>query len=109
MPLRKDRYGENVYDPSGQENVFSSGRINGWGRSEDWADRLGFRGPQDLESPGQEWTRIEAIVEGGRFTYRVNGKLVNEGFDCSLTEGRLLFQSEGAEIYFRRIDLEPLP
>jgi carbamoyl-phosphate synthase small subunit len=34
--------------------------------------------------------------------------LVNEGFDCSLTEGNLLFQSEGAEIYFRRIDLEPL-
>jgi hypothetical protein len=105
---RKDRDGENVFDPNGQVNEFTSRRINWWGRSEDWADRLGFRGPQDVESPGQEWTKLEAIVNGGRFTYFVNGKLVNEGFDCSLTEGRLLFQSEGAEIYFRRIDLEPL-
>ena len=105
---RKDRDGETVFDPNGQENVFSGGRINWWGRSEDWADRLGFRGPQDVESPGQEWTKLEAIVDNGRLTYHVNGKLVNEGFDCSLTEGRLLFQSEGAEIYFRRIDLEPL-
>jgi hypothetical protein len=105
---RKDRDNENVFDPNGQVNQFSSGRINWWGRSEDWADRLGFRGPQDVESPGQEWTKLEAIVDKGRFTYYVNGKLVNEGFDCSFTEGRLLFQSEGAEIYFRRIDLEPL-
>jgi hypothetical protein len=105
---RKDRDGENVYDPNGQVNTFTSGRINWWGRSEDWADKLGFRGPQDVESPGQEWTRLEAIVDGGSFRYFVNGKAVNEGFDCSLTEGRLLFQSEGAEIFFRRIELEPL-
>jgi hypothetical protein len=32
----------------------------------------------------------------------------DEGYDCSLTEGKLLFQSEGAELYFRRLDLEPL-
>jgi hypothetical protein len=106
---RKDRDGENVFDAKGQPNVFSSGRINWWGRSEDWADRLGFRGPSDVESPGQEWTRLEAVVDGGRLTYYVNGKLVNEGYDCSLTQGKLLFQSEGAEIYFRKIDLEPLP
>jgi hypothetical protein len=106
---RKDRDGENIYDPNGQVNVFSSGRINWWGRSEDWVDKLGFRGPSDPDSPGQEWTRLEAIVNGGNFTYFVNGKKVNEGFDCSLTEGKLLFQSEGAELYFRRIDLEPLP
>jgi hypothetical protein len=106
---RKDRDGETVYDPNGRENVFSSSRINWWGRSEDWADKLGFRGPQDVESPIGQWTHLEAIVDGGRLTYFVNGKKVNEGYDCSLTEGKLLFQSEGAEIYFRRLDLEPLP
>lgn len=106
---RKDRDGENVFDPKGKENVFSQGRINWWGRSEDWADKLGFRGPLDVESPGLEWTRLEAIVDKGNLTYYVNGKLVNQGYDCSLTEGKLLFQSEGAEIYFRRIDLEPIP
>ena len=45
----------------------------------------------------------------GNLTYYVNGKLVNQGFEGSLTEGKLLFQSEGAEVYFRRIELEPLP
>jgi hypothetical protein len=105
---RKDRDGENVYDPQGEPKVFTSGRINWWGRSEDWADRLGFRGAQDVESPGLEWTRLEAVVEKGNLTYYVNGKLVNAGTDSSWTEGKIMIQSEGAEIYFRRMDLEPL-
>jgi hypothetical protein len=108
VPVRKDRDNENVYDPKGQPAVFSSGRINWWGRSEDWADRLGFRGPQDVESPGLEWTRLEAVVSGGSLTYFVNGKEVNAGSDASVTDGRIMFQSEGAEIYFRRIELHPL-
>ena len=105
---RKDRDGENVYDPKGEPRVFTSGRVNWWGRSEDWQDKLGFRGPNDVESPGLEWTRLEAIVNGGHLQYFVNGKLVLEGTDASFTEGKIMFQSEGAEIYFRRIDLEPL-
>jgi hypothetical protein len=108
VKARKDRDGENVFDPSGQPQVFNRGRINWWGRSEDWADKLGFRGPQDVESPGLEWTHIEAIVSGNRLQYFVNGKLVNEGTDSSFTDGKIMIQSEGAEIYFRRIDLEPL-
>ena len=105
---RKDRDGETVYDEKGTPNAFSSGRINWWGRSEDWADRLGFRGPQDVESPGFEWTRIEAVVEGGKLTYYVNGKLVNAASDSTFKDGRIMIQSEGAEIYFRRIELQPL-
>jgi hypothetical protein len=38
----------------------------------------------------------------------VNGKVVNEGVRASLTEGKILIQCEGAEIFFRRIDLEPV-
>ena len=105
---RKDRDGENVYDPKGEPRQYSSGRVNWWGRSEDWADKLGFRGPQDVESPGLEWTRLEAIVEKGNVKYYVNGTLVLEGTDSNFTEGKIMVQSEGAEIYFRRIDLEPL-
>jgi hypothetical protein len=104
----KDRNGQTVFDPNGQENVYSTNRINWWGRSEQWADKLGFRGAADVESPGGQWNHLEAIVKNGDLTYYVNGKLVNQGFDGSLTEGKLLFQSEGAEVYFRRIDLEPL-
>ena len=106
--VRKDRDGEDVYDPKGEPKVVSSGRVNWWGRSEDWQDRLGFRGPEDVESPGLEWTRLEAIVEKGNLQYFVNGKLVNAGIDASLTDGKIMIQSEGAEIYVRRVDLEPL-
>jgi len=105
---KKDRDGETVYDPKGAAGVFSSGRINWWGRSEDWADRLGFRGAQDVESPGFEWTHIEAVVTGGSLTYFVNGKQVNAASDSSFREGKIMIQSEGAEIYFRRIELQPL-
>ena len=105
---RKDRDNETVYDEKGTVNTLSGGGINWWGRSEDWADKLGFRGAQDVESPGLEWTRIEASVEGGKLTYYVNGKLVNAASDSSFKEGRIMIQSEGAEIYFRRIELQPL-
>jgi hypothetical protein len=105
---RKDRDGETVYDPKGTSTTMSGGRINWWGRSEDWADKLGFRGAQDVESPGLEWTRIEAVVEGGKLTYFVSGKLVNAASDSTFKAGRIMIQSEGAEIYFRRIELQPL-
>jgi hypothetical protein len=104
-PLRE---GEAIFDEHGAPQVFSSGRINWWGRSPGWEDRVGFRGAQDVESPGTEWTRIEAVVEKGNLTYYVNGKLVNAATDSSFTEGKIMIQSEGAEIYFRRIELQPL-
>ena len=47
-------------------------------------------------------------VEGGKLTYYVNGKLVNAASDSSFKDGRIMIQSEGAEIYFRRIELQPL-
>ena len=106
--VRKDRDGERVWDAKGASTSVNSGRVNWWGRSEDWADRLGFRGPQDVESPGFDWTRIEAVVEGGKLNYYVNGKLVNATSDSSFKEGRIMLQSEGAEIYFRRVELQPL-
>jgi hypothetical protein len=61
-----------------------------------------------VESPYGQWTRLEVIAEGDRVTNVVNGKVVNEGVRSSLSEGKILVQCEGAEIYFRRIDLEPL-
>jgi hypothetical protein len=105
---RPVRDGEALFDEHGDPKVFSAGRINWWGRSPQWEDRVGFRGTQDVESPGTEWTRIEAVVEGGNLTYYVNGKLVNAATNSSLTSGKIMVQSEGAEIYFRRIELQPL-
>jgi hypothetical protein len=106
--VAKDRDGEDVFDSRGEVGEFEGGRINWFGRDVDWQDRLGFRGKQDVESPYGAWTRLEVIADGDRVTNVVNGTLVNEGSGSSLTEGHILVQSEGAEIYFRRIDLERL-
>jgi hypothetical protein len=104
----KDRDGEPIFDPTADPVEFKTGRVNWWGRDVDWADRLGFRGRQDVESPFGGWTRMEVIADGDRITTIVNGQTVNEADRASLTSGRVMIQSEGAEIYFRRIDLEPL-
>jgi hypothetical protein len=35
--------------------------------------------------------------------------VVNVATGCSYTRGKIIFQSEGAEIYFRKIEIHPLP
>ena len=106
--VKKDRDGENVWHKGGEKTVFPGGRINWYGRDPDWKDVLDFRGKDDVESPGQEWTRMDVICDGDRITILVNGVVVNEGFDASHTAGQILIQSELAEIFVRRWELWPL-
>jgi hypothetical protein len=40
-------------------------------------------------------------------TFILNGETINRGTRCTFTSGKLLFQSEGAEVFFRRIELYP--
>lgn len=97
-----------IYDPNGTETPLQGGRIDWWGRDPEWKDTLGFRGKVDVESPDGQWTKLEVVCDGDKITNIVNGKVVNEGTQSSLTKGKIIFQSEGAEIYFRKIELEPL-
>lgn len=107
--VSQDRDGEWVWDPKGQPRKFQGGRINWYGRDPDWKDELGFRGKQDVEKPAGEWNRLDAFCDGDTFTYLVNGTIVNKGTESSMRGGKLLFQSEGAEIFFRKIEIHPLP
>ena len=88
---------------------------------------LGFRGKDDVESPDGEWNRMEVLCDGRHIMTYLNGVLVNEGFDAHLVNdafdasvareglavqpafGKILFQTEMAEIFFRKIELWPLP
>jgi hypothetical protein len=63
---------------------------------------------KDNEHPNGEWNHIEIIAKDGKITYIVNGTIVNEGNDPSIKEGKIALQSEGAEIYYRDIEIAEL-
>ena len=70
---------------------------------------VGFRNASgELERPHGEWNTLEVVVDDKVIRQYVNGVLANVGTDPFPTEGRVLFQSEGAEVYFRNMRLFPL-
>jgi len=73
-----------------------------------WKDELGFRGPHEIEKPHGQWNRVEVVCEGDRVKVSVNGHTTLEGTNVSPSSGKIVLQSEGAEIFFRRLDLYPL-
>jgi hypothetical protein len=99
---------EPYYKPGGTLTEFKSGRINWYGRDPHWTDTLGFRGKDDVEHTLGQWNTLEVVCAGSIITNILNGTVVNKGVDCSHTRGKILFQSEGAEVFFRRIELRPL-
>ena len=60
------------------------------------------------EKPIGEWNRLEITCKGDTIRVKVNGELVNEATNCSVTRGAICLQSEGAPIEFRDIVLTPL-
>lgn len=96
------------YHKGGEAVTRDGGRFNWWGRDPEWKDVLGFRGKNDVEKPTGEWNRMEVICEGDTVTNIVNGVVVNVGTKSSLTSGKILVQSEGAELFVRTIEVRPL-
>ena len=104
-----DRDGEPVWTAGGKPSRFTQGRVNWFGRDPDWKDVLGFRGAKDVDSPGQEWTTLECFAQKDTLVYRVNGIVVNRATNVLPTQGKILLQTEGAEIFVRKLELRPLP
>ena len=63
---------------------------------------------KDAEKPSGEWNRVEVIAKDGKCTHIVNGVIVNEATNVNLRTGRILFQSEGAETWYRKIEIKQL-
>lgn len=66
-----------------------------------------------------DWNKVEIEVRGDYAKFTVNGKVVNEAIDMMywdeaanvykpLTEGKILLQAEGAEIYYRNVLIKEL-
>ena len=101
--------GSYIYKPDGELVTINGGRINWYDRDPDWKDVKGFRGAKDIEKPVGEWNIIECIAKGEEILIYLNNKLVNHVVKAQPQRGRIQIQSEGAEIFFRRVDLTPLP
>ena len=101
---------ERIWDPNGKPKDFlpGMGHLHWQHWDPEWKDVLDFRGRRDLDKPHGQWNLAEAVADGDKLVYYFNGVKVMEGTKAWPTSGRILFQSEGAEIFFRRIELHPL-
>lgn len=109
-PVTSEKQGNSyVFNPEGEPVTVHQGRINWYGRDPNWKDEKGFRGANDVEKPVGKWNKIECIVKGKEIKIYLNNKLVNHAFDVKPSKGRIQIQSEGAEIFFRKVDLTLLP
>lgn len=71
----------------------------------------------DFEKPHGEWNVIEVVCFGDRSWHLVNGQVVLrminlqsrlDGVIAPLTEGKIQIQSEGAELFVRKVEILPL-
>jgi len=108
-PVAPEKQGSSyIYQPSGNMVTINSGRINWFARDPGWKDIKGFRGAKDIEKPVGKWNKIECIVKDREIHVYLNGTKVNHAVDVQPQKGRIQIQSEGAEIFFKRIVLEKL-
>ena len=97
------------WSPGGEKKVFT-GRQLWWNKHDpDFQELLDTRGKNDVESPLGEWTNVELLCRGAKIQVKINEQLVNEAYEVFPAAGKILLQSEGFEIYFRKVEIHPLP
>jgi hypothetical protein len=96
--------GRTRWQKGGRPTAYS-GRQFWWSLHDpDFKELIDTRGKNDVESPLAEWTRVECICDGNRITVIVNGVTVNECHDAFPAAGKILLESEGFEIFFRKYE-----
>jgi 3-keto-disaccharide hydrolase len=85
-----------------------SNRVNWFNKDPNLQSGKGARGAHDVDTPGQGWTRLECIADGDKLTFIVNGVVVNQAYNVTPQAGKIQIQTEQAEIYYRRLELQPL-
>lgn len=94
----------------GEAKTFPTTRGQLWWNNHDWDfdELIDTRGKHDVESPTGEWNRAEIVCAGSKITVSMNGQVVNECYDVFPSAGRILLQTEGFEIWFRKFEIGPL-
>jgi hypothetical protein len=96
-----------VYDPGGQLYNFSANSKAG--------RHCIKRG--DAEKPLGEWNTLDLYCYGDTSVHVINGKVMmmllhskqwDNGKELPLTKGKLQIQSEGAEVFYKDIRVQPL-
>lgn len=79
--------------------------------------RLGSLEKVNYEKPHGEWNLMEIIVEKGKIIHKVNGQEVLRAYNSQqpingklqpLNSGKIQIQSEGAEVFYRNIEIKSL-
>jgi hypothetical protein len=60
------------------------------------------------EKPLGEWNNMVIECVADSIKVWVNGALVNNGFNCTVSKGQIAVQAEGAEVEFRKLELTSL-
>lgn len=59
----------------------------------------------DSENEVGQWNQMVIECLADKVRVWVNGDLVNDGYDCTVTEGQIALQAEGVEVEFRKVEL----
>jgi uncharacterized protein YycO len=102
LRMEDDRY---YYTPGAELMTFSPERS--------YCDHL----TEDYEKPNGEWNTIEVYSVNGNSLHLVNGNVNNrvynarhivDGVEVPLTKGKIQLQSEGAEIFYRDVQIRQI-
>jgi hypothetical protein len=107
IPVIKRSETDYVYSPQGTFITFSEGSKQG---------RHCIKSG-DAENPTGQWNTVDLYCHGDTSIHVVNGKVMmvlyhnqqmDNGQQSPLTKGKIQIQSEGAEVYYRQIKIQPI-
>jgi hypothetical protein len=79
------------------------------GKNDAMGEMTGVAKAAAAENPVGEWNRYEIVLDGTRLEVTLNGTKVNSVTAADVVAGHVGLQSEGAEVHFRKVELQPLP
>lgn len=107
MPVIKKSETDYVYTPQGTMLVFSQGSPQG---------RHCIK-QGDSENPTGQWNTVDLYCHGDTSIHVVNGKVMmvlyhnrqlDNGQELPLIKGKIQVQSEGAEVFYKQIKIQPI-